>query len=297
MSWCLEDQKVVVEQLLVVARNAESESPLAELLVVKEAAERIAKMVLVGIGTFRCSDVHKPIEDVSEFVTRILRKTVRVLAKGIRGIDLDEVSKKLGLGMKEKEVLEHIIDVATSRAKSGVQKALSDVYERLEQRFTAIRSMYASEGVSKFISDSDRIDELLDNLNRLVEEGLLRETEVENVAMITADVISSELSRAVARISRELSIPQHKVREVLEMKSSRSRVKEEIERAAKLMRIYTAVAIVLDLLSNVSRNFLDSSTPSQRVAHLLTSPFIERLPRFRDLVDRMFRELCEILGL
>ncbi len=293
MTWCIEDQLEIVRELLELAkRDTEAKHTAAQIITLRAACERLAKTILVAIGSLRCTDLRKPIDDIENLTVRILRKTVRKLAKNLRTTDLDSIAQKLNLDLRQREQAMHIIEVASSRAKAGVQKALSDVYERLENNMANMRRSIHSTNLHILTEEPSKLEEFFHTIISILEHGLLTQREIDNIVMKTTNVLMSELNHAVSKISREFGISANRVREALIQPKEVSRsVRNDIAKAMRMLNLYAATALLYDLLTIIESAFLASSTPSYRVLHIRTSTTQQYIVRARSIIERCLNEL------
>ncbi len=293
MTWCIEDQLEIVQELLELAKHdTEAKLTAAQIITLRTASERLAKTILVAIGSLRCTDLRKPIDDIENLTVRILRKAVRKLAKNLRTVDIDSIAQKLGLDPGQREQAMHIIEVASSRAKAGVQKALSDVYERLENNMANLRRSIHSTDLCTLTGEPSKLEDFFNTISRIIEHGLLTQTEIDNIVMKTANVLMSELNHAVSKISREFGISANRVRKALiRPREVSSNVRNGIARAVRMLNLYAATALLYELLSVIESAFLASLSPSYRVLHVHTNTIRQHIVRARSIIERCLNEL------
>ncbi len=293
MTWCTEDQLEIIRELLELAKHdTDAKLTAAQIITLKTASERLAKTILVIIGSLRCTDLRKPIDDIETLTVRILRKTVRKLAKNLRTVDIDSIAQKLNLNPRQRDRAMHIVEVASSRAKAGVQKALSDVYERLENSVTDLRRFIRSTDPHTLIAETSKLEEFFNTINKIIEHGLLTQTEIDEIVMKTTNVLVSELNHTVSKISREFQISANRVREALiQPREISKNVRSGIARAVKMLNLYTATALLYDLLSAIESAFLTSPTPNYRVSHIHTIAIQQHVVKARSIIEKCLSEL------
>lgn len=295
--WCIEDQIRIVKELIDIAKyDKEGTLVGAEIIMLRFASERLAKVLLIIAGSIRCTDIKKHIDDIESMAQRILRKTVRTLAKRLRGLDINPFIQRYNLNSEQRKVVTHIIEVASSRAKASLQKELSDIYEKLQRSIAEIRNSIRSLEPHTLVSDLEKISNFFEKIERISSYGLLTQSEIEVMVMRTINTLMNELNKSMLRISKELGIQPNKIRESIPRLSEIPRqIRKRIDIAVKILNLYTATALLHDLLSLIGNTFLDSVSPTHRIAYIYVEPMKYCVVRVRSMIERYLDEARGLL--
>jgi len=297
LAWCIEDQLKIVRELIDIAKY-DKESTLigAEIIMLRSASERLAKVLLIIAGSLRCTDIRKQIDDIELMAQRILRKTVRSLAKRLRSLDINSFIQRYNLDSEQRKLVMHIIEVSSSRAKANLQKVLSDIYEKVERSITEIRNSIRSLEPHTLVSNLEKISNFLGEIEKISYHGILTQTEVEMVVMRTINTLMNELNRGMLRISKELGIQPNKIRESIPRLSEiPKQVRKSMDMAIRILNLYTATALLHDLLSLIGTTFLDSVSPTHRLTHVYVEPMRYCIARVRSMIERYLDEVHRLV--
>lgn len=297
LTWCIEDQLKIVRELIDIAKHDKEGTLIgAEVIMLRSASERLAKVLLIIAGSIRCTDIRKQIDDIELMAQRILRKTVRSLAKRLRSLDIDPFIQKYNLDSEQRKLVMHIIEVSSSRAKANLQKVLSDVYEKLQRNIAEIRNSIRSLEPHTLVSNLEKINDFFEKIERISNYGILTQSEVDMVVVKTINTLLNELNKGMLRISKELGIQPNKIKESIpRLNEIPKQVRKSIDVAIKILNLYAATALLYDLLSLINTTFLDSVSPTHRVTHIYVEPMRHCIAKARSMIERYLDEVRRLI--
>ncbi len=257
--WCLEDQVTYVEQLLQALRKGSEVPTIALLEVANRIAERIPKIALLAMGTLRCSDLKKEIKDVETYAIRLLRKSLRTMTKEVCSIDANQIASSMYLSREGREVVERSLRNASARARTSMNRMLSDLFKEWERRFAELRSRIASMEIGESVSRQG-IEKIVNLSMEILSKGFVTEEELRKIIDVAANALLNEVDKARRKIASALHVPPTQLEEHgLSRKYIVHRVREAAERAATLMTIYVASILVYDYLRRFFETFVNPS--------------------------------------
>ncbi len=262
MSWCLDQQLEVVRRVLEASKALASSNQVASLSLLSFASERLPKLVLIALGSLRCSDLAKARSDLDEYVVKMVRKALRTISKEVCSIDAARIVESFGLTGEKRSFVERALSNASARARTSMQKKLAPLYEELIKRLESLRQPLASLDEQNLVSRGLEIAAA--KAREILDKGFLSSDEVSKVIEVATEVLSNEIEKACRRIATKIEARTIDVKRVLESRDEvKQRVSKAINRAIKLLNSFVASTLIMYVVTKLTSLVLTPTQPSQ----------------------------------
>ncbi len=244
MSWCLEQQREVVRMVLEACKELSNSNPVAALNLLLFASDRLPKLILIALGSLRCSDLAKAREDLEAYAVKMLRKALRTISKEVCSLDAARIVDKFGLSGENRSFVERSLSNASARARTSMQRRLSELYEELERRVEELRASIARLEGEELVARGLQIAS--SRAIEVLEKGFLNKVEVSRVVEVASDALSNEIEKACRRIAPRLGLTTAEVKSALiDWAEVKERVSRAVEKASELLKSFVASTLIM----------------------------------------------------
>ncbi|NPA96067.1 MAG: hypothetical protein GXO32_00510 [Crenarchaeota archaeon] len=264
MSWCLAQQLEVVRRVVEASRDLASGNPVASLSLLSFASERVPKLILIALGSLRCSDLPKTRSDLEDYVVKMVRKALRSIAKEVCSIDAERIVRRFNLSGEARSFVERSLSNASARARTAMQRKLSKLYEEIVRRFEELKQSVTSLEGSEVVERG--LEVAASRALDVLESGFLREDEIRAIVEVASGVLSNEVDKACRRVAPRLGLVTRDLKEALEDWSDvRRRIEVAVRRAANLLKSFVAATLIMLVAARISSMVLTPASQGSLV--------------------------------